>query len=470
VARGIALPRLARLFRTSSFRLTLFYAVAFGASVAVLLAVVTLSATDFMARQIDGAVDNEIAELKSAAAGHGVNGLAAVVRVYARRSSGFSYLLQDSGGHVLAGNMEGLRPIEGRRNLRWPHRSAGGTRGAIRGRGLLLSDGAYLFVGVSSFELGELQEVILRASLIGLAVTMALGITGGLVTSAAVLRRVETVDRTRREIMAGDLTRRIAVRGTGDEFDRLATGLNAMFDRIQQLMAGLQQVSSDIAHDLRTPLTRLRQRLELAYRRHETVDELRGALEASIRDSDAILETFAALLRIAQIESGSRQAGFKETSVAELLCELADAYEPVADQQGRELVCVIEGSPLVVFGDRELLAQLFANLVENALQHAPGSHTVTLSAIGDAQTTEVTVADNGPGIPFADRERVLQRFVRLDASRHSPGTGLGLSLVAAIATLHGAQLDLEDNRPGLRCVVRFATRAKRPGKVSMDIR
>ena len=233
--------------------------------------------------------------------------------------------------------------------------------------------------------------------------------------------------------------------------------LNAMLDRIQHLMSGLQQISNDIAHDLRTPLSRMHQRLELALRREHTVTGLQAAMQSSMADSDAILRTFAALLRVAQIEGGTRRAGFETVALSGLLDDLIETYLPVAEEHGQRLIGAV-ASDLRVQGDRELLAQAVANLIENAINHAPSG--ATLHVLGDkadrhAELVQIIVSDDGPGIPAAFRTRVLQRFYRLESSRTTPGQGLGLSLVQAIAELHDAKLILEDNEPGLRCVMQF---------------
>jgi signal transduction histidine kinase len=332
------------------------------------------------------------------------------------------------------------------------------SHAGLRGRGVILRQGpyqgAFLFVAVSNAELGEMQEVIARGFLAGLAATIAFAVLGGLATSFGLLRRIEAISRTSREIMAGDLGRRIALRGSDDEFDHLAMSLNAMLDRIQHLMSGLQQISNDIAHDLRTPLSRMRQRLELALRRENSVEGLRAAMESSIADSDAILRTFAALLRVAQIESGSRRAGFVVVALDTLLTDLIDAYLPVVEERSQRLSVAI-ASGLQVSGDRELLAQSVANLIENAINHAPPGANLHVIGEGGPDGTRIVVADDGPGIPEAERTKVLQRFYRLESSRTTPGQGLGLSLVQAIADLHEAKLTLEDNKPGLRCTLLF---------------
>ena len=449
-----------RSLRTSSFRLTILYAAVFGVSGLLLFGVIAWAVNSFMAEQLDATVANELAEVQADAGGRQIAALKRVVDGLIIHSPGIYYLLQSADGRVIAGNMTPVRPKPGLRILASAHQPANRhVLGGIRGRGITVADGAYLFVGVSDHQQGELREVVTRTFLLGLGMTVLLAMAAGLVVSLGVLRRVEAVSRASRAIMAGDLTQRMALRGTEDEFDHLGSSLNAMLDRIQDLMLGLQQVSSDIAHDLRTPLTRLRQRLELARRRETTVDGLRAAMDAAITNVDAILETFAALLRIAQIEAGTRRAGFKSVMLDELLNALVEAYQPVAEEKRQTLAGSIEPS-LGLDGDDELLTLLFANLVENAIGHSPPGARISLEATRQPHGIVVIVADTGPGIPAASRNKVLQRFYRLEGSRTTPGNGLGLSLVNAIAVLHAASLDLHDNRPGLRCVLHFFTPAE----------
>jgi signal transduction histidine kinase len=299
-----------------------------------------------------------------------------------------------------------------------------------------------------------MEEMVVRLFLWGLGAAMVLALAGGAAMSAGLLRKIETVSQTSRDIVDGDLQRRVPVRDSGDEFDHLAVSLNTMLDRIQTLMEGLRQVTTDIAHDLRTPLTRLRQRLELAQRPGVDSDTLRAVLDATRHDIDGILEIFSALLRIAQIESGARKAGFAHVNVSDVLRTVLEVYRPTLEEKGQQLRETIE-SDLGVRGDRELLMQLFANLLENAIRHSPVGAQVTLVAQRRAATVEVSVADDGPGIPEALRSKVLQRFFRLETSRTTPGSGLGLSLAAAVATLHDAKLELSDNGPGLRVTVSY---------------
>ena len=447
--------RLPRPLRTSSFRLTVLSAAIFGGSGLLLFGVIAWSVNSVMAEQLDGTVANELAEVQADAGGLQTGALKRIVDGLIVNSPGFYYLLQGADGRVIAGNMMAIRPKPGLRTLASVHQAPDRhVPGGIRGRGVGLADGGYLFVGVSDNQRGELREVVTRTFVLGLAVTVVLAMAGGLVMSFGLLRRVEAVSRASRAIMAGDLTQRMTLRGTDDEFDHLGNSLNAMLDRIQDLMAGLQQVSSDIAHDLRTPLTRLRQRLELARRRETTVDGLYAAVDVAITNVDAILETFGALLRIAQIEAGTRRAGFQPVRLDELLDALVEAYQPVVEERRQTLATRIE-QDLWLQGDHELLTLLFANLVENAIGHSPPGVRISLEAKRESDGIVAILADTGPGVPAVFRKKVLQRFYRLEVSRTTPGSGLGLSLVNAVAVLHGASLDLQDNAPGLRCVLCF---------------
>lgn len=442
-----------RLLRTSSFRLTLLYSGLTALSFLALFAAVYVSTEHYMNRQIDGTVAAELAEVQSDALEPRSGGLPAVIKDISTRTDGYYYLLQDRDGHVLAGN---LPPIEPRPGLReWPgvaHRH-GGAMAGVRGRGALLADGSYLFVGMNTFQLHEMREFVQNAFLLGLVLAVFIALAGGALSSLDTLQRIEAVSRTSRDIVGGDLSRRIPVTARGDEFDDLASSLNLMLDRIQALMDGLRQVSTDIAHDLRTPLTRLRQRVELAQRRGAGADH-EAVLDATLRELDGILETFGALLRIAQVEGGARKAGFSRVDLTEVLRTVAEVYQPAVDEAGQQLSCAIPPE-LAVHGDRELLTQMFANLLENANRHSPAGAALSLRAEAADGRVCVTVADSGPGIPEALRGKVLQRFYRLESSRTTPGNGLGLSLAGAVATLHDSVLELEDNQPGLRVRVRL---------------
>lgn len=440
--------RLSRIVKTSSFRLTLLYAAIFCLSFLVLFGAIYWSTANFMDREIDTTVASEIAEIKADAAGGGPALMTSVVDGLARRSPDFFYLLQDRQGRALAGNLPARAPVLGVHEERLPPASPQERAKILRGQGVALPGGRYLFVALSTYELREMQEAIERTFFWGLGATILLSLAGGAVMSLSVLGRVEALSRAGREIVEGDLDRRIPLRGSDDEFDHLATSLNTMLDRIAGLMEGLRQVSSDIAHDLRTPLTRLRQRVELALRKAEDVAALRAAFEATLGDVDSILETFSALLRIAQIESSARHARFAAVDLTEILKTAVEVYMPIAEEKRQTLVDAIEPG-LVVRGDRELLLQLFANLVENAVRHTPPGARIEIRTERIGPQIAVAVADDGPGIPEALRPRVFQRFFRLEASRATPGSGLGLSLAGAVAALHGSTIALGDNHPGL---------------------
>jgi signal transduction histidine kinase len=300
-----------------------------------------------------------------------------------------------------------------------------------------------------------MEEFIAKAFIWGSAAAIALALVGGAIMSGRLVRKIETVSATARNIIQGDLTQRVPVAQVGDEFDRLSLSVNAMLDRIETLMGDLRQVTTDIAHDLRTPLTRLGQRLEYAARSDADPQVLRQSLDAARRDVDDILAMFAALLRIAEVESGARKAAFSRVDLGEVVDTVAEVYRVAAEEKGQDLQHRIDPD-VIATGDRDLLVQLFANLVENAIRHCPEGSKIELVASRQGSAVEVAVSDNGPGIPAEMRAKVLQRFVRLENSRTSPGYGLGLSLAAAIANLHDAPLSIADNSPGLRVAVRLA--------------
>jgi signal transduction histidine kinase len=300
-----------------------------------------------------------------------------------------------------------------------------------------------------------MEEMVVSSFVWGLAASIALALAGGIVTSGRLLRKIEAVGDTSRNIIEGDLQRRVPVTVAGDEFDRLAESINTMLDRIQALMDNLRQVTTDIAHDMRTPLTRLRQRLEIAQQSNEDPAQLRDILASTVGEIDVILGIFGALLRIAQIESGARKAAFTRVNLSDLLRTAVELYRSAADEKNQSLEEAI-GADLKVKGDRELLMQLFANLLENAVRHSPPGAQLAVTAQRTADRVEVIVADNGPGIPDGMRAKVMQRFFRLESSRTTPGSGLGLSLSQAIVHVHDATIDLADNQPGLRVAVSLA--------------
>ncbi|KAF1685087.1 two-component sensor histidine kinase [Pseudoxanthomonas broegbernensis] len=454
-----------RLLRTSSFRLTLLYAGLFVASLAVLLGVVYLEVRAYAVELQDEIVGRELHYLRRAARDGGPHALEALIeqRLQQPLMKSMRYLLQDRDGRVLAGNAPAQAPVEGRFWFHMPKGDKPHQQRRVRAHGLRLEDGRYLLVGEAgkaTEEFAALQRALARDMGYALLAALALALGGGALMSHLLLRRVERIDRDTRAIMLGDLSRRRPVGAGGDEFDRLSASVNAMLERIQAQVDALRQVSDDIAHDLRTPLGRLRQQLERGQRLRDP-DALHAVLERATTEVDAALRTFASLLHIAQIGSDPRQARRRPLDLSTLLETLAEVYQPAFEARGQSLTAAIAPG-LEVDGDRDLLGQLFANLLENAGRHCPEGARIALDAAADGGGAWVTVADDGPGIPEAERERVFRRLYRLERSRTTPGSGLGLALVEAIARMHGARIALEENAPGLRVRVRLPGAAASP--------
>jgi len=440
-----------RLFRSSSFRQTLLYAGLFTVCALVLYIVTYWFATDYAARDEINEIAEEFAAIQDDADLAGPDKLPTIIQNHLRERKDVRavYLLQDMQGHKIAGNIDAMPPIFGPTMLSMP---LGGRLLDVRAHGYRLNTGDYILIGQDTSVLREMKAVIARAFGVGLLITLGLAGLGSAAISTTTLKRVETVGKTARAIIGGDLSQRVPVRGTSDEFDDLAESVNAMLDRIEDLMRSMRQVSTDIAHDLRTPLTRLRQRLELTHWRGLSENELHEALNSCLAQVDSILETFGALLRIAQIEVGDRAALKKPIDVTRLLNSLVEDFSPAAEDHGQFLFAEVD-TGVSVPGDRELLTQMVVNLVDNAIRHTPPGARICVQARSAGDSVEVAVADSGTGIPPEERENVLRPFYRLEASRTTEGNGLGLSLVAAIAKRHNAKLSLADNRPGLRVSV-----------------
>lgn len=455
--------RAANTLRSSTFRLAVLYVLLLGVSVGILMAFIYWSTAGYMDRQTAATIEAEIRGLAEQYRRRGLAGLSSVIseRV-ARDPLGSSvYLLVDDNLEPLAGNLDrwptGFPHSEGW--LRFRLRERGPDRAeehAARGQVFLLRGGLRL-VGRDVRDLEATRALILDALAWGLAITAALALLGGWLMSAGVMRRLETINQTAGEIMAGDLSRRVPLNGSGDDFDALAANLNRMLERIEQLMAGVRQVSDNIAHDLRTPLTRVRTKLELLLTELDGCENARALAAETIADTEEMLATFNALLRIARIESGARRAAFSPLDLAALTEDLAELYEPLAAERGQSLTLRLDG-PARVTGDRDLLFQALANLVDNAIKYTPPGGTIALAVVsrtaGEDDVT-VTIRDSGPGIPPQARERVLDRFVRLDDSRSTPGSGLGLSLVKAVLDLHQASIALGGDAGGLIVTIRF---------------
>ena len=450
--------RLPRLFRTASFRFAALYVALFAASALVLGAAVFLAARAALEGQMTARVEAETAFLRDEFAAGGTERLLAAVRSRGRGASALDYLVQGPDGAHLAGEMPasgpelrpGWRTVEVREAA-----EDDGRPERVRALVTALPGGPLLAVGDDLGRLAEVEEAVATAFLWTTGLVALLGVAGGAALSRAFLRRVDAIGRTAEAIIAGDLSRRVPVRGTGDDLDRLSATLNRMLDRIGALMDSLRQVSSDVAHDLRTPLSRLLQRLDDARSHARSLADYEAAVDGAAREAEGLLATFAALLRIAQVEGAAPRAGFAEVDLSAVAEAVADAYRPDAEEAGHRLEAAVAPG-VVVRGDKELLTQALANLVENALRHTPAGTRIGLGLHpGGSGGPVLTVCDDGPGVGVDDLPRLTRRFHRGERSRTTPGNGLGLSLVAAVAELHGAALVLEDAAPGLRAVLRF---------------
>lgn len=451
--------RLRRFLRTSAFRLTLAYTAVFGVSVLILLGAIYWTTAQNIGRAIDDTIASEIDAL---AQHYRTAGLAGLVRAIEGRTgpqnvSGALYLLTDPRFRRIAGNVSAW-PANADEVGSWvvfPLAGEGEGEGMEaaygRARAFRLQGGFNLLVGRDTRALDRFQNLMAEAMTWALAGTLVLGLGGGLLVSRRVLARIDALNRGAETIMHGDVTHRMQTNGSGDEFDRLAATLNEMLDQIERLMTGIRTVTNNVAHDLRSPLTRIRSQLEQAVAREGTAEDLREAAAQAMAEADGLLATFNALLSIAEAEAGVAVANAVPVDLGALVEDVVDLYGPLAEEKGLAMTADAPAG-VVLAGSRELLFQALGNLVDNAIKYTPAGGALHVAA---AQGPALIVADSGPGIPEADRDRVTDRFVRLDASRTTPGNGLGLSLVAAIVRMHRGRLDFADNGPGLRATLRF---------------
>jgi signal transduction histidine kinase len=458
---------LGKLVRTTAFKLMAVYLLVFTLFAAFLLGYFFWNAQRLLGLQINSTIDTEISSLAEQYGQGGLLRLIATIERRSRRPGSLLYLVVTPQGDALTGNVSEL-PSESLERAGWnevPYARSEATPGESRTalvRVFALSGGYRLLVGLDLEEQRRVRSIMTTAALWSAALIVVLGVAGGWFVTRRVLHRLDDINETSRSIIKGDLARRLKVAGTEDEIDRLASTTNAMLDRIQELMTGLKEVSDNIAHDLKTPLTRLRNRAEEALRQSSTEQDYRLALEKTIEESDGLIRTFNALLMIARAEAGQLETAMSEFDAAEVARGVADLYEPVAEEAGIALK-VDAMEPLIIRGNRELIGQAVANLVDNAIKHGTPSAEgvapeVEIGARLAGSHVAIAIADKGEGVPERDRGRVLERFVRLEGSRTRPGSGLGLSLAAAVAKLHGGALRLEDNGPGLRAVIELPNR------------
>ena len=446
------LSQLPRLVRTHAFRLASLYFAVFAVSVLGVLLFVYWMSADFVERQTQATLDAEIAGLAEQFEQRGLSGLVQIVaaRSAGDRGDGMLYLVTNSDGHPLAGNITGWpegKPVApGPIGFEVEVKAKGHTEmHPAQGALLVIPDGYRLLVARDISDAALFRERIKETLLWAGLVALGAGLVGGAVMGRNLLRRVEEVNRTAERVMGGNLSDRVPLKGTSDEFDQLAVNLNNMLDQIERLMAGMREVSDNIAHDLRTPLARLRARLELSLGDPADGVAQTEAVRAAIDEADRLLATFNALLNIAEAEAGAIRDRAEPLDLAQTARAAAELYEPVAEEQGCALKLDVEPG-IMIRGDRHLLSQAVANLLDNALKYGGGE--VRLSAHQQDGRAALEVSDSGPGIPEAEREAVFDRFVRLEPSRSTPGNGLGLSLVRAVARLHNGTVRLAESQPG----------------------
>jgi signal transduction histidine kinase len=455
-----------KLIRTTAFRLTLAYLFLFALFAASLLGYFAWNTRRLINEQITATVNVEVSEVIDIYTHRGLQGLVFTIQNRALRPGANLYLVTTPEGRAIGGNVGSLAPGV-MASIGWSETAYRrlDERDTAHHRALVrvteLTNGFRLLVGRDLEERRRLFGIVAKAAQWSLLVVIVLGIGGGIFVARRVLRRIDAMTGTTRRIMAGDLSGRLPVGRSGDELDRLAENLNAMLERIEALMTGLKEVSDNIAHDLKTPLTRMRNRAEEALASSGSEAEYRAALERTIEESDGLIRTFNALLMIARAESGQARGNMDDFDAADVARGIHELYEPLAEEDGMTLR--VKAATARLHGNRELISQALANLVENAIKYGKPSPVVQpLDPVAAARTKEIviearregdhvllSVADHGPGIPEGDRKHAVERFVRLEASRTLPGSGLGLSLASAVATLHGGELRLGDSHPGL---------------------
>lgn len=472
------------LLRTSTFQLAIMYMVLFATSVFILMGFIYWATAGYMSSQTDETIETEIIGLAEQYQSQGLNGLISVIRERIDRDPNGKavYLFTARDFIKLAGNIdewpEGREAQEGWLNFTLDKTLGWHTEDArpARARVFIVPGGLRLLVGRDVTEFMSVKQVVERAMSWGMAFTFAMAMVGGILMSRSIAKRLELINLTSQRIMKGNLALRIPERGTSDDFDQLARNLNEMLDRIEQLMEGVRHVSDNIAHDLRTPLTRLRNNLESVLIKIEHDSERDGGRESgqeggretgreieremmacAIAEADQLLGTFNALLRIARLEVGSRMASFTRFNLSELVQDAAELYEALAEEKEQPFILDVKPEIWIV-GDRDLLFQTLCNLIDNAIKYTPEGGKIELKLDEGEREVYLTVADSGEGIPEEERDKVFERFYRVAKSRSTPGNGLGLSLVLAVMEVHYAQIKLSDNKPGLRVDLTFPKR------------
>ncbi len=452
-----------KLTQRTAFRIAAIFCSLFLFTIAVIFAVLY----QMIAAEIQTKLKSHITEIRDAlVVQHDNEGLAEIIKSIQTLGPPTAedeviYLLTDQSGKYLAGNIELIPRFEGWKEIAWPSLRFIGNAQKSKATDALLAfwtplKGGYLMVGAGDGDIDEAENLFIDGLIWGVIISLLIGLLGSTWLGIGAQRRMDALENTLASVAQGQLSTRVPLSGANDDLDHVSERVNSTLDHLQRTVSTLEQISTDIAHDLKTPIARIQQRVHTALAGAPPAEESRSAL-VEIRDElDGVITTFEALLRIAQIESGARKARFADIDIEDVVAKVVEAYEYVGEDTNHRISLRSSiGSGAQVHGDRDLLTQLLANLIENALRHTPEGSLINISVEGSAGRARVSVCDNGPGVPDAERERVFRRLYRLDKSRSTPGTGLGLSLVAAVAALHDASVELSDNEPGLAVIVEF---------------
>ena len=441
------------LLRSRALRLALLYAALFGVSITALLGAIYLLAANQVRSHVDEFVASELEMLQADYVVDGFDGVLGLVqsRDASDRSNHWLYLYFAADGSRLAGDDDPWPDATPDTDvfLTLPARQ---HRGVVRARVAHFPDGSRILVGLNDYEVGEMRSALARSMGLGLGAMLLLAIGGGILVTLAMLRQIEAINRVTRDIMAGDLRQRVPITASNDEFDMLGRNINAMLDRISTLMDAIRGVTDNIAHDLRLPLSRLRGRLEASLADRNQPAQLESAIEQSIDDVDSILTTFGALLRIANVESGRPRESFTHVDLTAIVHDAEQLFEPMASAEHKTLQLDADDG-VQIRGSRDLLFQALANLVDNAIKYTRAGGNILITLRRRDAHIELCVADDGPGIPEDQRDKVFQRLYRADPSRSSAGNGLGLSLVRAVVLLHDGYCQIVDNAPGARVIL-----------------
>ncbi|MCT7376046.1 sensor histidine kinase [Chelativorans salis] len=463
------MPALPAIMKTTAARLSALYLILFAICAVVLVIYVTSLSVRMITTQTREAIAEEVSGLGRAYQRGGLPTLVRAMEMRARQPGANLYLITDPNGLILSGNVESIQPgvldTVGWTERPFTYRRYGedrseSSRHTAVAQVIRLPNRMILLVGRDLGEPERFRNVVRNALMAALGMMGFGALLIWYFVGRRALKRIDNVSAASRQIMGGDLSRRLPVSGAGDEFDRLSENLNAMLDRIAALNEGLKQVSANIAHDLKTPLTRLRNRAEAALNRREDEAACREALEQTIAESDQLIRTFNAILMISRLEAGYSAETTKSVDLSAIVADVVELYEPAAEEMGVELKAEAD-VPMRIDGNRELIGQALSNIVDNAIKYSAGGANekpaVSVSLQKQADAVRMTVRDNGPGIPEADRERATERFVRLEASRTQPGSGIGLSLAKAVMTFHGGSLELSGDGEGLSVAMVFPT-------------